>query len=92
MGHENGGWMNSDQREATKQRLPIEEDVTRAYIDGRNAGRRDERTRIRKELLAEMNRSYESLFTGTSFDATVVHAVSMNDFIAILDRICPEED
>jgi hypothetical protein len=32
----------SDQEE----RLPIGEDVSRAYVDGRNEGRRDERARL----------------------------------------------
>ncbi len=32
--------------------LPTSEDVDRAYSDGRGAGRREERERIRRELLA----------------------------------------
>jgi hypothetical protein len=88
MAHENGGWMNGDQREAVEPHLPIEEDVTRAYVDGRNAGRTEERARVRRELLEalpmECLTSGEPYYKGWSAAAEAVRAA--------LDRICPGEE
>lgn len=70
----------SDQEE----RLPIEEDVARAYIDGRNDGRRDERVRIRREL-------FEAWPTIVGYPQPDKMAKGPSGrFYAALDRIAPE--
>lgn len=68
-----------------EDRLPISEDVGRAYIDGRNEGRRDERARVRRELLETLD-----AWTGGAHPGSLRAAVA-KDLRAALDRICPEK-
>lgn len=62
--------------------LPISEDVARAYVDGRNEGRRDERARIRAELLAWLIGDIGEKDAGLVAGRRIVDEIN---------RICPEE-
>jgi hypothetical protein len=68
--------------------LESSEDVHRAYIDGRNEGRRDERARVRGELLA-LAASWRAEYATIEGEG---YRVAMADRLrAALDIVCPAD-
>lgn len=68
-----------------EDRVPIGEDVPRAYIDGRDDGRREEGARIRRELLAWIEAH------NWKEDGIGKPVVPHRGLLDALDKIAPEE-